>query len=102
MPTFAVFQLHRGIKTKQRIDYFLNNYWYFFFFFYYSDTLEIRSSPVPGLAPAQPTTKMFDFTVLSTESPQANSCLLSLTGCRDCTVGNHQSDDEVKTRSFKK
>ncbi|XP_063396452.1 uncharacterized protein LOC134681014 isoform X2 [Mytilus trossulus] len=65
------------------------------------DTLEIRSSPVPGLAPAQPATKMFDFTVLSTESPQANSCLLSWKGCRDCTVGHVPSDEEDSECTFR-
>lgn len=61
-----------------------------------ADALEIRSSPLPGHSPTPTTTKVFDFTVITAESPQAKSCLLSWKGCRECTFSDDQlSDDDV-------
>ncbi|XP_069126803.1 serine/threonine-protein kinase par-1-like isoform X2 [Argopecten irradians] len=67
----------------------------------FSDALEVRSSPVPGHTPTPSTTKVFDFTVITSESPQAKSCLLSWRGCRECFSDDQLSEDGGSECTFR-
>ena len=68
-----------------------------------TDALEVCSSPVPCHTPSPSTTKMFDFTVFTSDSPPSKSCLLSWKGCRECTFSDDQNSDEgvgIDSQSF--